>query len=279
MSMRSKAERAGVERSKAERAGVERSKAERAGVERSGVERPGRPTPASGGRYRAADFYAVNRGGGLYSEAVSQRLGALVALGAQRLGLAPTVLTLANLVLGLSASVCVVALAPSAAAGTAPGWAVGLIALVGWQLAYVLDCSDGQLARVSGRTSTAGARVDIFCDVAAQIGLVTALGATSVAYRPATPAWLVSAFAGTWMVNLVAGVMQSGPNSGSMITSGAFPVRLIKLVRDYGAVITFAGLMLIFVPQWTIVVLVAMTFVNGGFLLATIAFTARASLR
>jgi phosphatidylglycerophosphate synthase len=230
-------------------------------------------------RPRAADFYAVNRGGGLYSEAVSQRLGAVAALVAHRLGLAPTVLTLTNLVLGLAASVTVVALAPRAAAGVVPSWTVGLAALLAWQVAYALDCADGQLARVTGRTSTAGARVDIFCDVAAQIGLVTALAATSVAYRPATPAWLVSAFAGTWMVNLVAGVLQSGPTAGSMVPSRSLPVRLVKLIRDYGAVVAAAGLVLLVAPQWTIVVLIGMTAINGGFLLATVAYTGRASLR
>ena len=65
-----------------------------------------------------------------------------------------------------------------------PAWAVGLLALVGWQVAYALDCADGQLARVTGRTSAAGARLDVLCDVAAQIALVTALAAVAVAHRP-----------------------------------------------------------------------------------------------
>src|SRR5690606_10341450 len=104
--------------------------------------------------------------------------------------------------------VTVVVLAEPVAAGDVPAWAVGLVALVGWQVAYALDCADGQLARVTGRGSPAGARVDVLCDVAAQIALVTALGTTAVAQRPATPVWLVALFAGTWMVNLVTSVMQ-----------------------------------------------------------------------
>jgi phosphatidylglycerophosphate synthase len=225
------------------------------------------------------DFLATNRGGGLYSEAVSQRLGAVIALGGNRLGLAPTALTLLNLGLGLAASVTVVTLAPRAAAGSVPAWAVGLLALVAWQIAYAFDCADGQLARVTGRTSSAGARLDVLCDVAAQIGLVAALSAMAVAYRPGTPAWLVATFAGTWMVNLVASVMQSGPNSASMMPSRSLPVRVIKLVRDYGAVILLAGLVLTFAPQWTIAVVWAFTSVNGLFLLASIAFSAQSSLR
>jgi phosphatidylglycerophosphate synthase len=232
------------------------------------------PTP----RPRMADFLATNRGGGLFSESVSQPFGSAIAFVAARLGAAPTVLSLANLVFGLATAVSVVALAGPAAAGQVPAWTLGVIALLGWQIAYALDCADGQLARVTGQTSTAGGRLDILCDVAVQTGVVAALAAVAVAYRPGTPTWLVAIFAGTWMVNLVTSVMQAGPNSGSMLTSRSLPVRVVKLVRDYGAVIATAGLVLLVVPQWTIVVLVAFTVVNGGFLLASIAFSARASL-
>lgn len=226
-----------------------------------------------------ADFYRVNRGGGLFSESISQWLGAGFASFAYRRSMAPTALTLANLVLSVGVSVLVVATAPAVARGTADGWLIGLIALIGWQVAYGLDCADGQLARVAGRTSPAGARVDVLCDVAAQIALVIALSAVAVAQRPSTPLWLVAAFAGTWMVNLVTSVMQAGPSAASMVTSTSLPTRVVKLVRDYGAVIALAGLVLLLAPQWTVWVLVAFTIVNGGFLLASIAFSARAALR
>ncbi|MFE9203885.1 CDP-alcohol phosphatidyltransferase family protein [Micromonospora sp. NPDC007230] len=236
-------------------------------------------TLADPSRPAVADFHRVNRGGGLFSESVSQWIGAVFALAAQRLGLRPTALSVTNLVLGLAASVTVVALAGPVAAGDVPAWAVGLVALVGWQLAYALDCADGQLARVTGQGNAAGARVDVLCDVAVQIALVAALGATAVAQRPSTPTWLMVVFAGTWMVNLVTSVMQAGPNAASMVTSSSFPVRLVKLVRDYGAVIFLAGLVLTVAPALTIWLVVAFTIVNGGFLLASITFSARASLR
>ncbi|WP_446217484.1 CDP-alcohol phosphatidyltransferase family protein [Micromonospora sp. IBHARD004] len=236
-------------------------------------------TSAEPSRPTVADFHRVNRGGGLFSESISQWLGAVFALAAQRLGLRPTALSIANLLLGLAASATVVALADRVAAGSVPAWVVGLVALVGWQVAYALDCADGQLARVTGQGSAAGARVDVLCDVAAQIALVTALSATAVAQRPSTPTWLIAVFAGTWMVNLVTSVMQAGPNAASMVTSTSLPVRLVKLVRDYGAVIFLTGLVLTFAPALTVWVIVAFTVVNGGFLLASIAFSARASLR
>ncbi|MDG4822055.1 CDP-alcohol phosphatidyltransferase family protein [Asanoa sp. WMMD1127] len=222
-----------------------------------------------------AEFYRVNRGGGLFSEGLSQRVGALFAAAAYRTGVSPTLLTAGNLVVGLATSAAVVALTST----SAPTWVAGLVALLGWQLAYALDCADGQLARVAGRTSPAGARVDVLCDIAVQISLVTALSAVAVDQHPATASWVVALFAGTWMVNLVTSVMQAGPNAGSMVTSTSLPVRLVKLVRDYGAVIFLAGLVLLLVPQWTIWLVVAFTIVNGGFLLASIAFTGRTALR
>jgi phosphatidylglycerophosphate synthase len=224
-------------------------------------------------------FYATNRGGGLFSEAVSQHIGARVALTAYHLGASPSALTVVNLLLGLTTSVAVVALAAPVADGSVPAWVVGLVALVGWQLAYAFDCADGQLARVTGRTSPVGARLDILCDVAVQIGLVTALAATASAQRPGTPVWLLAAFAGTWMVNLVTSVLQSGPQATSMVPSRSLPVRVIKLIRDYGALIALAGLVLAVAPGWTVWLIVAFTVVNGGFLLASVAFSARASLR
>jgi phosphatidylglycerophosphate synthase len=227
----------------------------------------------------AADYYGVNRGGGLFSEAISQRLGARIAVFAHKHRLAPTVLTVANLGLSCLVSFVVVAAAGPVAQDHVWAWPVGLLALLGWQFAYALDCADGQLARVTGQTSAAGGRVDVLCDVAGQIALVAALSAVAEAQVPETPAWLVAAFAGTWMVNLVTSVMQSGSQASSMVTSRSLPVRLVKLVRDYGAVIALAGLVLILAPQWTIFVIGAFTLVNGAFLAASIAFSGRASLK
>jgi phosphatidylglycerophosphate synthase len=228
---------------------------------------------------RLSDYYAVNKGGGLFSEATGQWVGAALAATGRRLGLAPTVLTLVNLVIALATAITVVVLAEPVAAGELPAWPVGLLALVGWQLAYAFDCADGQLARVTGRTSVPGARTDILCDVASQIALVAALAAVAVAQEPDTPAWLVAGFAGTWMVNLVTSALQSGPVAASMVPSRSLPVRIVKLVRDPGAVFFVAGLILLLAPGATIWFVVAFTVVNGGFLLASVAFSARAALR
>jgi phosphatidylglycerophosphate synthase len=227
----------------------------------------------------AADYYASNRGGGLFSEAVSQRIGARFAVGAHKRHLAPSVLTVFNLGIGCLVSFVVIATAGPVADGAVWGWAVGLLALLGWQAAYAFDCADGQLARVTGQTSAAGARLDILCDVAVQISLVSALAATAEAQVPATPAWLLAAFAGTWMINLVTSVLQSSDKGASMITSRSMPIRVLKLVRDYGAVIALAGVVLTVAPQWTIWLIGLFTLVNAAFLAASVLFSAREALR
>jgi phosphatidylglycerophosphate synthase len=237
--------------------------------------RPAEPGPAP----TAADYYAVNRGGGLFSEAVSQRIGSRIAVFAYRNKLSPTVLTIFNLGLGCLTSFVVIATAgPVADDGRGWGWLIGLLALVGWQLAYAFDCSDGQLARVTGQASPAGGRLDVLCDVAVQSALVAALSATAKAQQPDTPAWLLAAFAATWMVNLVTSVMQGGDQAASMVTSRSLPVRAVKLVRDYGAVIALAGVLLAVAPQWTVWFVALFTLINAGFLAASIAFTGRTAL-
>ncbi len=226
-----------------------------------------------------ADFYAVNRGGGLFSEGVSQWIGARIAVGARKRRLAPSVLTVANLSLGCAVSLTVLATAEPIAAGQIWAWPIGLLALIGWQVAYALDCADGQLARVTEQATVAGGRLDVLCDVAVQISLVAALAATAEAQVDKTPGWLLAAFAGTWMVNLLTSVMQSGAQATSMITSRSRPVRVLKLVRDYGAVITVAGAVLVFAPQWTIWFVAVFTVVNAAFLAASVVYSAREALR
>jgi phosphatidylglycerophosphate synthase len=236
-------------------------------------------TTTVSGRPTAAQFRARHRGGGLFTETVDQRIGSWFAVAAERAGQPPTALTLGNFALGVGTSVAVILLAGPMHRGTVPALAIGLTALVLWHVAYAMDCADGQLARVTGQASPAGARIDVLCDVALQISLVAAVASVAHAYRPGTPTWLVAAFAGTWMVNLVTSVMQQGGSGQSLVTSRSPLVRVVKLVRDYGAVVTVLALVLAIVPGATVWAMVAFTAVNGVFLLASIAATARSALR
>jgi phosphatidylglycerophosphate synthase len=219
----------------------------------------------------AADFLATNRGGGLLSEAIDQPIGARIALAGYRLRLAPTALTVVNFVLGVGTSIAVIALAGPMRDGRVPAWAVGLGALLAWHVAYQFDCADGQLARVAKRGSALGARLDILVDVAVQIALVSAVSAVAVRYRPGTPTWFVAAFAGCWMINLVTSVLAKGDDAVSLVSSTSLPVRVIKLSRDYAAMITLLALAIAFVPSYLVWVMVAFAAVNALFLLASIA--------
>ncbi len=229
--------------------------------------------------HTAAQFLARNRGGGLFTETVNQRLGSWFAVAAERAGAAPTVLTLGNLVVGVGTSIGVILLSGAMARGTVPAWLVGLLALALWQLAYGLDCADGQLARVTGQGSSAGARIDVLCDVALQISLVTAIASVARAYQPGTPSWLAAVFAATWMVNLVTSVLQQGEQAQSLVTSRSPVVRAVKLIRDYGAVVTVLCLVIMLVPGGMPWAMAAFSAVNGGFLVASIVATARVALR
>jgi phosphatidylglycerophosphate synthase len=222
----------------------------------------------------AADFLAKNRGGGMYTMAVSQVLGAWSAVIAHRRGYAPTTLTLGNLVLGLAAAGVVIV-----GHGRVSSVLVGLVATVLWQVAYALDCADGQLARVTGRTSAAGKRIDILCDVALQIALVAAVATVADRHTPEPPVWLTAAFVGTWLVNIVTSLLQQGDTAQSLITSGSPVVRVVKLIRDYGAVVLGIGLVLAFAPQWAIWLMAGFALINGLFLLVSIVATAQASSR
>jgi phosphatidylglycerophosphate synthase len=237
------------------------------------------PGTSTSARPSADDFYAKSRPAGLFTTAISQRLGSYLSVPAERLGLPPTALTVVNLVLGLAASVAVTVTAAPVAAGHLPAALVGVLAFLAWQVAYALDCADGQLARVTGAGSAAGARVDVLADVALQVSLVAAVGAVAVAQDPGTPAWLVAAFGASWMINMVTSVMAKEGTNASLVTSQSLAVRLVKLIRDYGAMLTLIGVVLAVVPAWTIWLMVLFTAVNCLFLLASVVAAARASLR
>lgn len=206
-------------------------------------------------------------------------MGARLALLAWRRGWSPTALTLANVVVGIGTSTAVILVAGPVDRGQIPGWLVGITALTLWHLAYGLDCADGQLARVTGRTSAAGARLDVLADVAVHASLVAALAATASLQSIALPAWLVAVVAATWMVNVVTSVLQSSERAGSLLSSGALGVRLLKIVRDHSFVLTACAVSIGFLPAVTPLVMTFFACLNGTYLAASIVAAAGRSLR
>lgn len=141
-----------------------------------------------------AEVLAHHTGGGAaFTREVNQRIGARVTVVGVRRHWRPAALTLAAVTTSVATSVLVVLLGR--------GWAAAVVAAIGWQLAYGLDCSDGQLARVTGRTSAAGAALDLYGDWLSRVALVCALVLVA-GDDPAVPAVAVVAVAAGQLAGL-----------------------------------------------------------------------------
>jgi hypothetical protein len=101
---------------------------------------------------RMAD--AVKADDGFFTTFLVSPYSRYLARWAARFGLAPATVTVASFGWGLAA-------AAAFAVGTRPALVVGAVAL---QVAFLLDCVDGQLARYTGRTSATGAWLDAMFD-------------------------------------------------------------------------------------------------------------------
>jgi phosphatidylglycerophosphate synthase len=228
-------------------------------------------------RPTAADFRAHSRGGGLFTETVNQRVASYLCVPAHRFGLTPTTLTLANLVLGVGASILVGNFGVEARGRTSA--IAALAGLVMWQLAYSLDCADGQLARQTGRSSSAGARLDVLCDIAVQVSLVVAICTAGATYSPDMPSWLPSMFGSVAVFNLFISVsVESGRAAGSLLVDKSrLFARAASLVFDYGMLITAFTTMLALDPVHLDEFMRAFIVVNLAFLAVRIAAATRAS--
>jgi phosphatidylglycerophosphate synthase len=250
------------------------------------TDRIGRPQP---GRYGGSNHPAVpptvakcysmawqTRGGGyLYSRTVSDRLGTAVAAIGMRLGTHPTYLTLVNLVLGIGGSVAVLAgrsqdrLAPLLVAG-----------VVLWQVAYIFDCADGQLARVTGKTSAYGASVDIFVDFAVQISVVVAVSSVILS-RHEIPGLLVVLFASVRFLDYVTCLLARGDDqaSHSLVARRSALVSVASLLRDHPFYLLVLGTWLLASPSTLFIPVMVVTAMNLVLLAAYIARAACLSIR
>jgi phosphatidylglycerophosphate synthase len=203
-------------------------------------------------------------------------LGALVAAPLARRRVRPSWITLVGLLGGLATSVvawwCVTRGHAAAAAA---------VAVVGWQLAYVVDCSDGMVARATGTTSAHGARLDVLTDFAVQAGVV-AVCATAVDGTHLCPSWVQAAFAITWTINLFVGTLSriDGKDGHSLLSDRrSVHNELARLLRDY----PFQALVLAVALGWPRralpVAVVAFAVLHAGFLVASLANEARLGLR
>ena len=220
-------------------------------------------------------LWQANRGGGLVSEYASTWLGAAVAVPLARRRVRPSTVTLVALAVGLAASsAAIVAIAHGRPAMAA------LVALVGWQGAYVLDCTDGTVARATGTASAHGARLDVLCDLAVQSGVVATV-VRAVDGARGCPSWLQALFAITWTVNLFVGTLAriDGRAGHSLLSDERTVVnQAARLARDYPFQALVLGVALVRphgVLPWVVVAFVVL---HGGFLLASVVNEARLAL-
>jgi phosphatidylglycerophosphate synthase len=122
----------------------------------------------------------------LWNRFVARPLAAVVIVPLARTGVTPNQITLATLPVFLAGCV-LLALVPTW------GALVGGAAIL--ELSYVLDCADGQLARLKGTSSPVGAHLDFLMDELKAFALVAAVAIRL--WAPARdPRWLLEGLAG-----------------------------------------------------------------------------------
>ncbi len=126
----------------------------------------------------------------LWNRFVARPLAAVVIVPLARTGVTPNQITLATLV---------VFLAGAAVMAFLPGWRALCVGVVILEISYVLDCADGQLARLKGTSSPVGAHLDFLMDELKAFVLVAAVGVRL--WRPAHDSrWLLEALGGLVVV-------------------------------------------------------------------------------
>lgn len=207
-----------------------------------------------------------NRADGPLFSKLNSRLGSLFAAFAIRYGIHPSVVTLIGLIIAIGASVLIIADVDQAR----QWWLTGLVACVCWQLTYVLDCTDGQVARATGKKSDFGARLDVLVDFAAHFAVICAI-LTVIARWSDSSIPLIVTCAAMWPVNILTAVLaRTDENVGHSFTVGGHLAAPLKLIRDTGFILFVIGLWVFVDPKSIIYPVVAITAFNGVFLLASI---------
>lgn len=208
-----------------------------------------------------------------FSRVIHDPLGSAAAAIGIRLRVHPSAITLASCAVALGSSAFVVV--GSYHSDYLP--LAGVLAFLGWQLAYVLDCADGQTARATGQSSEAGARLDLLVDFVRESSIICALvSVMSRLSRP--PAILVAVACTLWLANLLVAVLsRSGETTGHTDGSQSRALGAIHTTRDSGLLLPLVGGWLMISPRTIAIPVVATTVVNALFLLASLSRDARKS--
>lgn len=220
-------------------------------------------------RLRAFDRESSGGPGRFWGGRVNQPLGMLISFGLMPTAATPNLVSLAGLVVHLVAAL---ALSLSSAPVGLPVW---IFMIVAWQLAFSLDCADGQLARARHRASPFGAFFDQMMDVTTHgllytalcLYVVRALGLESV------PAVLFTALVfGTGYVQLYAAWGRNSILGTEAALRGPRPRWLGlamhgEVLLDYGTYLIVAGLLL----PWPVALAAFLIVIAVSLAVATIA--------
>lgn len=198
------------------------------------------------------------RGGGAWTNAVNQSIGAAIARVAMRRDVHPNVLSLLNALVGLATSGAVMITfqwSPIAA---------GMIGVVGWQLAYSVDCADGQVARATGRATEEGAVLDLLCDYLVQLSVLAVVaGIATQAVEGAVASSLGVMGTGLWLLSPYYSGIASQRLTGRERFAEMGGLRsLMRLARDYGLQVFLVALAVGVAPAAVILVLIAVGLLN-----------------
>jgi phosphatidylglycerophosphate synthase len=122
----------------------------------------------------------------LWNKLVARPLAAVVIVPLARTSITPNQVTLLTLPVFLAGAALIAFL---------PGWGMLCAGVAILELSYVLDCADGQLARLKGTSSPVGAHLDFLMDELKAFTLVAAV-AVRLWWPAHDPRWLLEGLAG-----------------------------------------------------------------------------------
>jgi phosphatidylglycerophosphate synthase len=203
------------------------------------------------------------RAGQFWIRRVNHPFGAVIAMRLLPGRVTPNAVTVAGVVVHLFGAVVVGLLAPPVPVP------VVLVIAFAWQLAFALDCADGQLARARRASSAFGAWFDQLADVVSHAAVFTALtlfvaraldldpGFAAAAASIAVSASLLQNFS-TWQRLAVVG---EGRPVGDRPGLGGRLLYAARHLIDYGLFL-FVGSVLLLVPVALLWFLAAITALN-----------------
>ncbi len=200
---------------------------------------------------------------------INHPAGSVIALLLLPTGASPNQVSVAGLVVHLIGAL-IVALLPV----PAPLLSMLLVLLI-WQVAFSLDCADGQLARAKGQASAFGAWLDQVIDVVAHsmVNIVLCLYVIrALGFDPTSAATFISFVVWINLFQLFA-TWQRGSVLGSKPAVGSSPPEWVTLLLngrhllDYGAYL-FVGSLLLLSPLGLFLFLVFMSVANAGAVVA-----------